>query len=373
MKLSYLKHTCILAFALMCLSLDGISACAEENTDAAATETVNAAEAPQPQTETPQVQTEDPQVQTEALQTLTPRTEILTATVPETEAATAPVTGETAPETEAPVETQASSARVYAESEELVVSSSPDLTAGTETAAEWESTLPELTGIWRDDILNIARSQMGYKENTANYVTSGGSMKGYTRYGAWYGIPYGDWCAMFASFCIYYAGVPADQMPLDASTASWIEKLTKLGQYRTRASGYVPQAGDLIFFARDGVNVSHVGLVEEVVTDANNAVTQIVTIEGNSSNMVKYNAYLPYDTYILGYGMIPEQPADSISAAALQTVSGAITENDLLEALQLIKLQLELEIASAAAENGSPESDAFTAEEAEYAVPAVGF
>ena len=31
----------------------------------------------------------------------------------------------------------------------------------------------------------------------------GKTTDGYTRYGDWYGVPYGDWCAMFASFCIH--------------------------------------------------------------------------------------------------------------------------------------------------------------------------
>jgi hypothetical protein len=32
-------------------------------------------------------------------------------------------------------------------------------------------------------------------------------MKGITRYGQWYGDAYGDWCAMFVSFCMNNAGI----------------------------------------------------------------------------------------------------------------------------------------------------------------------
>jgi hypothetical protein len=63
-----------------------------------------------------------------------------------------------------------------------------------ETYINWEATLPvDRTGIYAEDLLAVAQSQLGYTESTKNYmVDESGTAKGYTRYGEWYGSPYGD-------------------------------------------------------------------------------------------------------------------------------------------------------------------------------------
>ena len=39
----------------------------------------------------------------------------------------------------------------------------------------------------------MAESQLGYAASTRNYIVDeAGGMHGYTRYGAWYGSPYGE-------------------------------------------------------------------------------------------------------------------------------------------------------------------------------------
>ena len=177
--------------------------------------------------------------------------------------------------------------------------------ADTETDADWEATFADvkLTGVWADDLLTIAESQLGYAESSANYVvTEDGSHMGYTRYGAWYGDAYGHWCAMFVSFCLNYANVPAEVFPREASCARWISKLSQTGQYKS-ADSYVPAPGDLVFFDRDGDgNSDHVGLVMEASDQA------IRTIEGNSGDRVQSVTYELTDPRILGYGCLPENP-----------------------------------------------------------------
>ena len=84
--------------------------------------------------------------------------------------------------------------------------------ADLESAGLWERSVSgvELTGIWADDIVSIAQTQLGYEESIQNYiVTEDGEMKGITRYGQWYGDAYGDWCAMFVSFCMNYPSFAA--------------------------------------------------------------------------------------------------------------------------------------------------------------------
>lgn len=196
----------------------------------------------------------------------------------------------------------------------LICYSNPN--ADVETAEIWERTIPtELSGIWADDVLAVAKSQLGYRESTDNYIVEedGTTMKGYTRYGAWYGDSYGDWCAMFVSFCLNYAEVPRNEMPLDCNCQNWIQTLSEWGMYFDASSDYQPEPGDLIFFSikKNGTS-DHVGLVAEV-----NEYT-IKTIEGNSGNQVEYNTYDINDERIIGYGELPENP-EAESEAAIES------------------------------------------------------
>ena len=80
-----------------------------------------------------------------------------------------------------------------------------------ETPQQWEETLPDtLSGVWREDTNAVARSQLGYRESAAQLTAAedGTEHFGYTRYGAWYGNPWGEWNTMFVYFCLHYAGKP---------------------------------------------------------------------------------------------------------------------------------------------------------------------
>lgn len=153
------------------------------------------------------------------------------------------------------------------EEEEPEVAPGADPTADVEAAADWEATLPsDLPENGAEAVIAVAESQLGYRESADNFIINDENMKkGYTRYGAWYGNPYGDWCAMFVSFCLHYGGVT--DFPLDASCPNWVEKLQAEDLYR--ASGdYTPKAGDLVFYDHDGDGgADHVGLVSELLTE----------------------------------------------------------------------------------------------------------
>ena len=194
--------------------------------------------------------------------------------------------------------------------------------ADLENRVLWEQTFAdvELTGVWAEDVLAIAETQLGYRESQKNYVVLDGSneTKGYTRYGAWYGIPYGDWCAMFVSFCLDYAGV--EDYPLDCNCPSWINALTELEMYQT-PDVYTPVPGDVIFFDWNENLVSdHVGLVKEVDLEKG----ELITIEGNNGNTVAEHTYKLDDTDLLGYGILPENPEQEPVALAQQVLDAAI-------------------------------------------------
>ena len=133
-----------------------------------------------------------------------------------------------------------------------------DPEADLETPDNWESTLNHVTlsGNWARDLASIASTQIGYRESEKNYqVQADGSFRGYSRYGAWYGTPYGKWDAMFAAFCMHYAGIPQDALPFDSNTGSWFAQLQAAGLIRNPAE-QMPAPGDLVFFAgEDGTAV----------------------------------------------------------------------------------------------------------------------
>lgn len=178
----------------------------------------------------------------------------------------------------------------------LLCYSNPE--ADLETADIWARTLPAaLSGNWADDLIAVAESQLGYHESTNNYILDeGGYIHGYTRYGAWYGSPYGDWCAMFASFCLHYAGIPESAFPYEAGCTRWVELLTQAGLYTTGA----PERGALAFFDKNADGLAdHVGIVTAVSDDG------FQTIEGNLGKAVVSQTHSYADGEVLGYGLLP--------------------------------------------------------------------
>ncbi len=177
--------------------------------------------------------------------------------------------------------------------------------ADVESARVWKRSVSgaKLTGEWAMDLIAIAETQIGYRESTRNYqVNAEGKIKGYTRYGDWYGLEYEDWCAMFVSFCLNYANVPETAFPREASCARWVADLKFRGLFVPRSEAD-PKPGDVVFFTEDGTGPSnHVGIVSEV-SDGN-----IDTIEGNSGSRVATKRYSMDNSRILGYGVMPENP-----------------------------------------------------------------
>ena len=171
-----------------------------------------------------------------------------------------------------------------------------------ESRAQWEATLAaaHLSGDWREDVLAIAYTQLGYRESDCDFIIDeADNAKGYTRYGDWYGADYADWCAMFVAFCLNYAGVSHSDCPWDAGCEAFRGNLRACGAY-VPADEYAPQSGDLIFFSTGSGGAGHMG----IVTGASGS--SVYTIEGNSANMVRECSYSLRDPDILGYGDLAE-------------------------------------------------------------------
>lgn len=186
----------------------------------------------------------------------------------------------------------------------------------TEGPALWKKSVAgvKLTGDWRADLVAVAQTQIGYQESTTDFIFDEEDQKrGYTRYGAWYGSTYGEWCAAFIAFCCEYADIPAADFPRDASVPALMDKLDNAGaghDYR-----YLPEAGDIVFFSFEGdVAPEHAGIVENVTAGS------IYTIEGNSGNMVRRREYALDADEIVGYA----------SVADLMRAAGKLVEDAVL-------------------------------------------
>lgn len=184
--------------------------------------------------------------------------------------------------------------------------------ADVETAELWERTFAgvTLTGNWRQDTLAIAETQLGYTESTKNYVVAedGETVKGYTRYGAWCGEPYGDWNVMFLTFCLHYAGVEGVDRDCGGWVTSWADAFEP-------AQSHTPAVGDLVLLDRDGDGTAdRAGLVAQI-TDSGFA-----AMEGDAEDAVRLLTYGADDPGILGYINLPEGPKEFTLTA--QTENG---------------------------------------------------
>lgn len=183
--------------------------------------------------------------------------------------------------------------------------------ADVETAELWERTFAgvTLTGNWRQDTLAIAETQLGYTESTKNYVVAedGETVKGYTRYGAWCGEPYGDWNVMFLTFCLHYAGVEGVDRDCGGWDTSWADAFEP-------AQSHTPAVGDLVLFDRDGDGTAdRAGLVAQI-TDSGFA-----AMEGDAEDAVRLLTYGADDPGILGYINLPEGPKEFTLTAQTET------------------------------------------------------
>ena len=153
-----------------------------------------------------------------------------------------------------------------------------------------------------NNIINIAYNELGYKEKQSNQnlnsKTTNSGTKNYTKYGKWYGINPGKWCAMFISWCANEANISKSIIPNFASVAKGMEWFKNNNLFRNK-TGYTPKPGDIIFFKSNGA--SHTGLV--IKSDGN----YVYTIEGNTSNSVGMRYYKLNYNKITGYGT-PDYP-----------------------------------------------------------------
>lgn len=155
----------------------------------------------------------------------------------------------------------------------------------------------------------IAFSQIGYHEGT--YKAASGSSpacvqfptsNNWTKYGQTPHVEWGThdgsskpWCALFASWVAWQAGMTAAQVSTFVSTtagATWYKDSKDSGgksrlYYHNGGRTYVPKPGDIVFFHK-GIKYQHTGLVYSYDSKSDT----LITIEGNSAiDNVKIKVY----------------------------------------------------------------------------------
>ncbi|MBM6816851.1 fibro-slime domain-containing protein [Olsenella uli] len=210
-----------------------------------------------------------------------------------------------------------------------------EATTESSATASWESSLPkDIPSRWNDAVVAVAQSQVGYAEESAPAVADAQANEEptfFSRYGEWAGEPSAEWNTLFASFCLENAGV--EGMPQDADAQAWAEKLQQSDpSLYVAAADHAPEPGDLVFFRSDEGEkneAARVGIVSEVTEATDEAPAQMKVVEGDVDGAVVETAYDLDDESILGYGLLPEQPADDVTAEGADADDTVTLDNTL--------------------------------------------
>ena len=134
-----------------------------------------------------------------------------------------------------------------------------DPLADVEDESDWlAKTNTALSGDWSADLLTVAQSQLGYEQSEKNFeldADDGVTVRHYTRYGEWYGNPYGEWDVMFLSYCLNYAGIPQSAIPQRAGVLALRSDL--------RGAGYLMDPQSIPAAQQDAIALCDEGLPEE--------------------------------------------------------------------------------------------------------------
>ncbi len=208
----------------------------------------------------------------------------------------------------------------------------PDKTADTENESDWLSTFDkvEITDSISENLIAIAMSQVGYEESSNNFeYDAEGNKNGYTRYGEWYGSPYGHWNAMFVSFCLNYAQIHNSNALISMSAVTMQEKW-ETGLVYESADNHTVQKGDIAFIdTDDNEKTDTVGIVIEIgeeikiiVGDSNNRV-EVITLD--ESKTIGYGL-----TYELKSGIAEETTAETTEETT-EATTAEVTEEETQE------------------------------------------
>ena len=187
-----------------------------------------------------------------------------------------------------------------------------DTTADVETPADWDKQSEGVSSIWSDAMTEIAQRQLGYTESAKNFTVDEAlgetlaQAHHYTRYGDWYGNPYGSWNVMFVAFCQHYAGIPEDVIPQCASLLQLRTELENAHPEYITPGGSEATPGDIVLYTNAageetiGIVTAYDGANLTVVSGAvDGAVAAVTVAEADVTNTISvldaYGVYAQAD------------------------------------------------------------------------------
>ena len=174
-----------------------------------------------------------------------------------------------------------------------------DITADVETPADWDKQSEGVSSVWSDAMTEIAQRQLGYTESAKNFTVDEAlgetlaQAHHYTRYGDWYGNPYGSWDVMFVAFCQHYAGIPEDVIPQCASLLQLRTELENAHPEYITPGGSEATPGDIVLYTNAageetiGIVTAYDGTNLTVVSGAvDGAVAAVTVAEADVTNTI---------------------------------------------------------------------------------------
>ena len=158
-------------------------------------------------------------------------------------------------------------------------------------------------------VVSIALAEVGYHEKASNasldLANGNNGSNNWTKYardlynaGYYNGNKNGyAWCDVFVDWVFFKAFGKTEGQLVECQTGTLGAACPYSASYYKAQGRYdtTPRVGDQVFFQQGG-SLVHTGIVAEVTA------SQIVTVEGNSSDQVKKNTYSRSNSYIAGYG-----------------------------------------------------------------------
>ena len=108
-----------------------------------------------------------------------------------------------------------------------------------------------MTGNWDEDLLSVAKTQLGYEQSEKNFEidpADGVTLRYYSRYGQSYGNSYGEWDVMFLSYCLKYAGIPQSAIPQEASVLALRSSMSDMDWLLDGEDGSAANVGDIVIY-----------------------------------------------------------------------------------------------------------------------------
>lgn len=186
-----------------------------------------------------------------------------------------------------------------------------DPNADKETESVWMRSIPQRKEkeTFKEYLVQVAKSQIGYTESRKNYIVENSLVKFYSRFGQWAQNPYANAALAYIPFVLHYgqaAAIPA------VWNQDWNELYQSLSEQQIPVCGsdYNPEPGDVVFFEDtadpnnpDQVICSYVGIVTSLEPFRTAAVGEDGT--------VREFTLIDSDYTVTGYlEVTPADPAD---------------------------------------------------------------